>query len=258
MKDIAGVFWWESKVKGTVKVIIHYSAHPVYREIPDYLNYRMQQDGTDEETVQREYNLKFLDSAVAVFSFDLINKNAVGEYEDFYDETADYYAGLDTSTVGSDYTCFPILKYKNSKLSLVYLYRKRHQTSEYHLYQVGELIKRYRIKKVGVEITGGVGQLYLEKLTREFRDVDFQAIRTTGDSKPLMISSMVLALEKSVLEYPSTSPLVEEMLSFRREGRKLEAAPGKHDDSVMGAAFAIAVSPFNKKRGIFDNVEKYW
>lgn len=241
-KEIPGVYWFIDKAN-TCKLILHFLAHPIYSQFDDYLAYRLEQDGTDEETVQREYNLRFVDSAVGVFSSDLIRKNATGISEETVDKDAEYYCGLDTATTGGDYCTFAILKYKKSKLSLVYLYRKRQQTSEFHLYQIGALIRKFKPKKVGVETTGGVGQVYLENLIKEFKDIDIEGIRTTGDSKPVMISNMVLALEKEQLTYPYDSPLVEEMLSFRREGKKLEAAPGKHDDVVMGVAFAVTISP---------------
>ena len=250
-KEVPGVYWFVDKAN-CCKLILHFLAHPIYSKFDDYLSYRLEQDGTDEETVQREYNLRFIDSAVAIFDSALIRKNAIGTNEIEVDKDAEYYCGLDTATTGNDYCTFPILKYKNNQLSLIHLYRKRQQTSEYHLFQIGELIRKFKPKKVGIEVTGGVGQLYLENLNREFKDINFEAIRTTGDSKPLMISNLVLALEKEQLVYPYNSPLVDEMLSFRRDGRKLEAAPGKHDDTVMGTAFAVIISPVVKdKKSIF-------
>ncbi|MEM7555271.1 MAG: terminase family protein [Cyanobacteria bacterium P01_A01_bin.84] len=70
-KDIPGLYYFEDKA-GTLKLVIHYSCHPVYNQRKDYLEYRMLQDGTDYETVEREYNLKFIDASVAVFSSDLV------------------------------------------------------------------------------------------------------------------------------------------------------------------------------------------
>ena len=246
-KDIPGVYWFVDSAN-CCKLILHFLAHPIYDKIPNYLEYRLQQDGTDWETVQREYNLRFVDSAVAVFSTDLIRNNAFGVNEGSKDNYADYYLGLDTATTGNDYCCLPVLKYKDGKYSMVDIYRKRQQTSEYHLYHIGEYIKKYKPKKVGIEVTGGVGQVYLEQLSREFRDIDFEAVRTTGDSKPAMVSTMVLAMEQGKFIYPDSSPIIDEMLSFRREGNKLEAAPGKHDDIIMGVCFGLAVSPFNQEK----------
>ncbi|MEM7726048.1 MAG: terminase family protein [Cyanobacteria bacterium P01_A01_bin.45] len=252
-KDIPGLYWFVDK-KGTVKLIIHFLAHPIYNKNPDYLNYRLEQDATDYETIQREYNLRFVDSSVSVFDSALVRDCAVGSWEE-YDSTAVYYAGLDTSTTGNDYCSLPIFKFKENKLSLVYLYRKRKETSDYHLYHIGELIKKYHIKTVGIEVTGGVGQIYLEQLERQFPKVLFEAIRTTGDSKPVMISNLQLAMERKQLIYPAMSPLIDELLSFRRIGRKLEAATGKHDDVVMSSSFTVTISPLfqEEKRGLFGN-----
>lgn len=130
---------------------------------------------------------------------------------------------------------------------MVNIYRKRQQTSEYHLYQIGELITKYNPKVIGIEITGGVGTLYLENLSKQYKDISFESIRTTGNSKPAMISTLQLALESEKLEFPNNSPITEELLNFRRTGKKLEAAHGKHDDTVMSLSFALSVSPFNKK-----------
>ncbi len=243
-KDFPGCYWFKDN-KGSIKLILHWTCHPVYRQIPSYLEYRQQQDGTDEETVLREYDLRFVDSAVAIFSSEIVRDNAIGIIEECRDDKATYYLGLDTSTTGNDYCVAIILKEKDRQYSVVDMYRKRQQTSQYHLYQIGELIRKYQPEVAGIEVTGGTGQLYLEQLSREFKHLKCEAIRTTGDSKPLMISNLQLALEKGFLNFPANSPLIDELLSFRRQGRKLEAPGGKHDDCVMSLCFALAVSPFS-------------
>lgn len=230
------------------KVLIHWKAHDIYGKNPNFLQDVHEKQKLSWDVIQREYNLAFNDASTAVFLSDLVRKNAIGEKENFYDEVADYYLGLDTATTGNDYTVLSVLKLKNDVYSLINIYRKRQQTSDYHLYQIGEYINKYKPKKLAIEVTGGTGQVYLEQLTREFPNIRIEAIRTTGDSKPSMISNMVLALEKSALIYPKNSPLVDEMLSFRRDGKKLEAAPGRFDDCVMSVAFALYLSPFNKQK----------
>jgi hypothetical protein len=249
-KEIPGVYWFIDNA-GCCKLILHWTAHPIYSKIPNYLEYRLKQDGTDEETIAREYDLRFIDSAVSVFSADIVRQNAIGEFEN-YDKDADYYCGLDTSTFGSDYTVFVVLKYKNGIYSIVEIYRKKQQTSDYHIYQISELINRFCPEKIGIEVTGGTGQIYLEQLVKLHKNIKFEAIRTTGDSKPAMITSLVLALEQQVLIYPANCPLIDEMLSFRRKGTKLESAPGRHDDTIMSTAFALAVTDFNKGKSVWD------
>ncbi len=242
-KDIPGFYYWVDNA-GVCKVVLHWRCHPVYSKIDKeypggYLAYRMKQDSVEEEVALREYDLRFIDSAVSVFTSEIVRANATGIYENTKEKGARYYLGIDTSTLGSDYFAAPVLKEVKDKYSLVHLYRKRQQTNEYHLYQIGEIIRKYDVDAVGIEITGGVGQIYYEQLCKEFPDVEIIPIRTTGDSKPAMISSLLLALEREILSYPANSPIVDELLSFRRQGAKLEAASGKHDDCVMGLCFAL-------------------
>lgn len=175
----------------------------------------------DWETIKQEYDLNFEESVENVFNAALVRLNAVGEYESTYDKDADYYCGLDCSTFGADYTVFSVFKLKGGKYSLVHLYRKRQQTSDYHQYQISAIIERYKPTKVAVEVTGGTGQVYLEQLSRQHPNIAFEAIRTTGDSKPAMVSNLLLGLEKEAVSYPANSPLIEELLSFRKDGKKL-------------------------------------
>ncbi|MEL6164431.1 MAG: terminase family protein, partial [Cyanobacteria bacterium J06628_3] len=239
-KDIPGVYWFIDKAN-CCKLILHFLAHPIYSKFDDYLAYRLEQDGTDNETVQREYNLRFVDSAVAVFDSALVRKNAIGSYEELIDTDAEYYAGLDCSTIGNDYTVFSIIKYKDNKYSLVHLYRKRQETSEYHIYKISELIQKFK-PIIGVEITGGVGQIYLESLQTLFPFAKIHSVRTTGDSKPIMVNRLKLLLEKQLFFYPQNSLIIGELLSFRKDGHKLQAAPSKNDDIVMSVAFALTIA----------------
>lgn len=254
-KELPGLYWFIDKANA-VKLIVHWKCHPVYSKISNYLEYRMQQDGTDFETVLREYDLRFVDSAVSVFAADIIRKNAISEFDTTVDRNANYYMGIDTATIGNDYCVAIVIKEIFDKYSVVAIYRKRQQTSEYNLYQIAELIDLYKPQKIGVEVTGGVGQVYLEQLSRQLKEYCFESIRTTGDSKPVMISTLQLALEKSCLSFPNNSPITDELLTFRRVGNKLEASSGKHDDCVMALSFALAVSQFNEsKKSIFSGVK---
>ena len=247
--EIPGLYWFEDS-QGTLKLIVHWSVHPTYQNIPNYLEYRLKQDGTDLETVLREYDLKFVDSAVSVFNIELIRENSVGSYENFRDDRADYYCGLDTSTMGSDYTVFSVIKHdlENDIYSLVHLYRKRQETSASHIYQISKIIEIYRPKSVGIETTGGVGNIYLEELSKNNYSTEFENIKTTRDTKTTMVSTLILSLEKKQFKYPDNSVLVEEMLSYRRIGAKFEASAGKHDDTIMSVSFALTVSPLLKEK----------
>ena len=242
-------YWIDSS--GWGKIIIHWKEHPLYGKNPNFLNDVHEKQKLDWETIKQEYDLNFEESAENVFCAELVRINAVGKNAD-YDEDGVYYCGLDCSTFGIDYTVFTVLKFTNRKYSLVHLYRKRQETSDYHQYQISQIIERYKPTKVGIETTGGVGQVYLEQLNRQHRNISFEAVKTTGDTKPAMISNLLLALEKQEIEYPFNSPLIDELLSFRKNGKKLEAPSGKHDDIIMSVSFALSISPFNKGKSIWN------
>jgi hypothetical protein len=71
-----------------------------------------------------------------------------------------------------------------------------------------------------------------------------------------MIERLALALEKQVLTIPKTSPIVSELLSFRRVGKKLEASPGNHDDTVMALAICLSQTDFKPVAGISIDTSK--
>lgn len=241
--------WVDSS--GWNKVIIHWKIHPLYGKNPNFLNDVHEKQKLDWETIKQEYDLNFEESAENVFSAELVRMNATGKNAD-YDEEGIYYCGLDCSTFGADYTVFTVLKFTKRKYSLVHLYRKRQETSDYHQYQISQIIERYKPVKVGIETTGGVGQVYLEQLSRQHRSIHFEAVKTTGDTKPAMIANLLLALEKQEIEYPANSPFVDELLSFRKNGKKLESPSGRHDDTVLSVAFALSISPFNREKSVWN------
>jgi len=225
---------------GWAKVLIHWKEHPIYGSNPNFLQNIHEKQKLSWATIEQEYNLNFQESEVNYFSADIIRKCAVGEPEQVSAD-AFYFIGIDTATVGQDYCVAAVLKANNYCYHLVDVYRKRGQSSEYHLFHIGELINKYSPVAIGIEVTGGTGQVYLESLENSFVFKKFHAIRTTGDSKPLMLDRLKLLLEREKFIYPKNSPIVDELLNFKRSENKLEAGAGKHDDVIMACAFCLAV-----------------
>lgn len=241
--NIPGFYYFVDD-EGWTKVIAHWSCNPVYREIDNFLAWRKKEDKSSDDLVQREYQLKFNDQAVSVFDFGTIKSCAVSNWESFPEENCQYYGGLDTSTTGEDYCVFQVLKFKDRKYTLVHTYSKRKEDSQVHLFHLCKIIEYYKIKVVGVEVTGGVGHVYVDSFEKEFRGkgVKFKRLKTTQESKQKRISDIILAFEKQILTFPEKSKLLDELLSFRREGSKLCAAQGKHDDEIMSLSFAYDVA----------------
>ena len=70
--------------------------------------------------------------------------------------------------------------------------------------------------------------------------IDFKEIKTTAQSKPIMINKLILILEKHLLTYPNDKKIIEEFLSFRDYNGRLESMNGKHDDIIMSLCFIVS------------------
>ena len=259
--EIPGLYWWIDEA-GIVKVVLHWLAHPVYaqihREHPGgYLAYRQQKDGTDEETIAREYDLKFINAATAVFTSEIVSPGATGQHEDYRDPDAQYFIGLDVASTGNDYLVCYVIKKKNNIYSEVAIHRKRNTSIDLHLFHIFELIVKYQPDVMAVE-TNGLGQAYLERIQRKFKGLKVEGIHTSQDSKIAMIGGLSLVLEQNRFRYPSNSPVQPELLSFQRNGKKLEASHGQHDDCVMALSFAIAVGESHEGWNVdFTKIRKF-
>jgi hypothetical protein len=242
---------------GWAKMIIHWKAHPIYSQDTNYLENIQKKKKLSWATIQREYNLAFDEAEVNIFAAILVKIATIGDFKQLPgkplfiakqpEEQAIYYAGLDTSNMGDDYTVFIILKYLESLMEVVAMFRDRKHTMAYNLNHIIDLLNTYNPEKTGIEVTGGTGQIYLEQLEQNFSKRKLEAIKTTGESKGIIIDRLLLAHEQEVIKYPS-GIIANEHISFRRNGRKLEAPSGKHDDTVMGLAFAVDVSPFGRRQ----------
>jgi len=225
--------------------IVHWRAHPIYSKKPGYLENIRDNKGLPWEKVLQEYDLSFIDNEVTVFSTEIVRSCISDET---VESDGEIYIGIDTSGLGDDYTVGTVIQDCGDFYQLIDMYRKRKQTSDYNIFKLVELIEKHNPDRVGIEVTGGTGQVYFEQLTRLCPDIEFQPIKTTGETKPQMIDRLKLVLEKQKLRYPSDSPLVSELLTFRKKGRKLESVSGKHDDVLMSIAFAVTVTPFGTGR----------
>lgn len=261
---------------GWCKAVLHWYAHPIYSKKKDtYLEDIQKLTGMTHEAVQREYNLSFTSSEVSVFNPLIVKNNAKGSWEE--PENAVYYLGIDTSLLGDDYTVCSVLKSSfieteahistarmalgilpidpiagtmllanKSKqlkpvLKLIKLYRARKKTHEYNIFGISELIDKYNPVAIGIEMNG-VGAIYCEKLTNAHTDKEIIPIVTTEMSKHIMINRLQLLMETGKIIYPNDPRIIEELLSFKQVGKKLEAAAGKHDDIVMSLAMGVTVA----------------
>jgi hypothetical protein len=228
---------------GWAKYVTHWKAHPIYSQQENYLENIARKKKVSLESVKQEYDLCFNSAASMVFLSELVKSTChLKQLDDTPKESSDYYITLDTATIGKDYVVAMVFESYDDHYAQVEMYRKREKPSEYHIYQVSELIEKYKPIKVGIEITGGVGQVYLERLQIQHPDITFVKIRTTGESKPMMIERLNMLLEQNKLSLADSSMIRDEFLSFqKKEDGKMEAVSGSHDDIVMATAFLTMI-----------------
>ena len=222
---------------GWGKILLHWRAHPIYGKNPDFLAEIKERQKLTEESLQQEYNLNFGEVETAYFPQDTV-QSCVAEFDETYNKESVYTAGLDTSGSGEDYCVLTITENNGVENRTFVPYRKRGQSAEVNLYNICEILKTYRPKLTAIEVNSH-GQIYLEQLSRMLPYLRFKTIKTTSDSKPIMINRLSFVLEKQLLKYSKKSPLITELLNFRKSGGKLQAASGAHDDCVMSLAFNV-------------------
>jgi len=234
---------------GWAKVLIHWRAHPIYSSDPNYIDTIKTRKQLTDTTARQEYDLEFESSEQNVFPAEYVRRCSNGNYEEPRSDGT-YYIGVDTSTTGADYTVALVGRYERGCVHIVEMYRKRRMTLDYNLLKIGELIRTYNPLVVGIE-RNGCGQVYLEQLTKTNPGTRIEGLVTTKESKSEMITRILYALEQEAVSYPP-SVIVDELMAYRRDGIKLEAPPGMHDDTVMSLAFVLSVSPVKRRIGTYD------
>lgn len=230
--------------KGMVKFFLHYRCHPVYGKDPQYLETIADRFQMTQSAVEQEFNLNFDVSDQTIFSASEIRAVATGSWSDeVKKEDSIYFIGIDSAMMGDDYTVCVVVRedLKDKKLYLEQMYRKRKQTHQSNIFHISELIKKYNPVAVAVE-TNSVGEVFYQELQEQNLSIEFKPIRTSQSSKPIMIGKLKLLIERELLILPDDQTVINEFLSFVKNGNKLEAISSKHrDDIVLALAFVAAI-----------------
>lgn len=237
--------------------LIHWKAIPRYAAEGDAFLERVKAEaGLSEASVKQEYELCSTESSEAVFDLVLVKRAVIAHLAD-PDPEARYFIGMDPAGIGADYCVAVVLAetwMEGRKIyEVVALYRRKTGTSEQHQGAVSDLVSDYRPARTIVE-TNAMGQLYLERLASIHPRRDIQGFATTAQSKGLLVGRITLALERGDLRILA-GPIEQELLGFRRNGDRLEAAVGAHDDCVMALGLALTaaqygIEPNTKVRGV--------
>lgn len=230
---------------GMAIAVCHWRAIPAYATEPDFLGRMQKQFGLGTADIKREFELNFEESAQSVFDFALVKAAsqhyAAPEFEPF----GIYFGGLDPAAQGADYTVFVVLEKRGKVFTVAHLYRRKSGTSEQHMGSISDLIQHYRAVETIIE-KNSIGQLYLERISSVCLAQRIEGFTTTAQSKAGLIGRVTLALERGELKIPS-GPIEQELLSFRRNGEKLEAAPNAHDDCVIALGLALTAAGYGQE-----------
>ena len=223
------------------KFLLHWKAHPRYGRDNEYIDRIVAQKQLSRSNAEQEYDLSFNESDNAIFNPDDIRACAIGEMAE-PESGCPYYMSLDSSMMGRDWTVCLVGKYEGDQLKVVHIYRERKKTIEQHIEAIGEIVRKYTPIAFSVE-KNGCGEVYLQTLVKNHPDTRFEPFITSKESKYELITRLGFALEKRFVRYP-LSAIVDELMVFRKDGQKLEAPGGAHDDCVMSLAFLVSVTPF--------------
>ena len=224
-------FWVDDT--GWAKVILHWRSHPIYSQIPDYLEKTKNEKKLTEDKVQREYNLGIPASGASLFQADLVNMFAIGSWLPPKVNRV-YLAGIDPNFGGTDYFCMLIWDVAEAPYQLVCQYRDNSHSNSYHQEKVLQLLDSYQPAITAIESNSG-GAVILEDLIVARSSLRFEKVNTSAVSKRVNTDRLAIALEGGTVYYPPDWEGIEEMKNFSTKERKAVAG---HDDCIMAWAAA--------------------
>lgn len=256
-KSLPPFFVWTGS-NGVKKAIIHWRAHPIYGLRPDFVRERMVADGTNIEVANREYNLRFENSDITIFPFSDVAQCMVGSYELEADLNEVYYMGIDTASIGNDYTVAYVIKEFKipnpaadpetgqtlNAYKVVDEYRRNRQIHKVDMMAIASLVRKWRPRAIGVETFDGVGEITAQKLIELFPDITVVKIKSRDEAKALQVSTLRTALEEERLIYPAGA-LANELTVYSLIHGKFCAPNSKNDDCVSAMLMSLTVAPFN-------------
>lgn len=240
--EVDPVQWWVDD-GGWVKFVVHWRAHPIYSQRPDYLETIKKRQKLTEAQLQREYNLSFDEASNALFQPALVHAAATGEWLPVRQQRQ-YLCGIDPSFGGEDYFVCQVWDCTEPPYSKVAQFRENRRSKDYYRDQCIRLFDEYKPVAIAVEQNAG-GSLYIDEFIALRPNFKIVPVLTTQRSKLVNTDRLVLLLERGHLRFPPDDPMIEEMVNYQETvnettgNRKREAAFGYNDDTVMAPAVAF-------------------
>lgn len=218
---------------GWCKVLAHWKAHPVYSNIPNYLEKVKNEKKINDAKLQREYNLGIPESGGSLFVEFFINLCAVGQWRS-PNRTRKYIAGVDPNFGGDDFYVCQVWDITVKPYNIVAEYRANNRSNEYNEEKTLELLDAYNPIITAVEKNSG-GTIVLENLIKKRPKLRFEPVLTTATTKRINTDRLALALEFKEVGYPKEWEGVQEMRKFSMLTR---SATSGHDDCISAWAAA--------------------
>jgi hypothetical protein len=240
-------FWVDEN--GWGKHLIHWRAHPIYGSDNNYIENICKVKQISESSARQEYDLEFSTTELNIFPAEIVHACISGTWE-APNSKHPHYIACDCSTTGNDYTVAIVFKFVDNILHVVHMYRQRKRTLDYNIDSISKLIREYQPIAVAVE-RNGVGAVFIEQLVKANPQVRIDPFLTTRESKRESMTRLLFALENRLVKFPACV-IADELKAFQRNGSKMEAGTGFHDDTVISLAAGVSISPIKFNESKFD------
>lgn len=253
--------WWLDE-NGWAKVIMHWKAHPIYSQIPDYLAKVKREKKIPEDKLQREYNLGLPATGGSLFDMAIVTELTTGSWINEPLPDRHYLAGIDPNFGGRDYYNLLIWDITEKPYSLVFQYRNNCSSTTYNSDQSAIILNRFKPAITVVEGNSG-GKIVHERLIASCPSLAIESVWQSKTAKVIHTDRLALAVESRDVIYPADwegcaiwvdSEGVEhpsEMSQFSASDRK---ALSGTDDAIM--AWAIAFSYLAEAIGEVERLER--
>ena len=204
----------------------------------EFIEKKRREYGENSIIFRTEYLAEFVEDQNAVFRWQDIQKNIANiELIERGEQNRSYAIGCDLAKY-QDYTVIVILDVTEKPFKLVNFQRFNRRPYAETILRIKDLYKRFNYAKVLID-SSGVGDPILEDL----QDIGAEGYVFTSKSKVQLIQRLQAAIENGEIQYPYIEELIKELQFFEyqltRQGIKMEARSGMHDDCVIALALAV-------------------
>jgi hypothetical protein len=224
------------------RVAVHWTQHPVYNADPDWATKTREKRRLTQKAFDAEFNLSFGSTDTQLYPTALVKRAARGAFEECGRMRRTYVMGIDPNGGGNDYFVALVLDITEKPYTVVQMYRENGRSTEYSLRHVKQLIEDFLPQRITVE-KQAMGSVVAEALQAVVPEYVIETFSTSRPSKNVATDRVLYLLEHDHLIFPE-GVIGDELRAFQvLEGGKREAAPGRHDDTVMALSFACSLTP---------------